>query len=107
MIKRGMCSHCGLYFSSLKAKSLKESLKVVLKTQQSVCDPCDLLLIIHQRELLCVMALQEIEWASMDEVDAEDFDLSNITDDTNENKFDTPVFDTNKAVPIWSDETED
>ena len=54
-----------------------------------------------------MIAFQEIESASMDEVDAEDFDLSNITDDTNENKFGTPVFDTNKVVPIWSDETED
>ena len=37
------------------------------------------------------MAFQEIEWASMDEVDAEDFDLSNITDDENENKLGTLV----------------
>ena len=61
----------------------------------------------RQRELLCVMAFQEMEWASMDEVDAEDFDLSNITDDENENEFGTPVFDTDEVVPIWSDETED
>ena len=40
-------------------------------------------------------------FASMDEVDAEDFDLSNITDDENEDEFGIPFFD------IWSDETED
>ena len=52
-------------------------------------------------------AFQEMEWASMDEVDAEDFDLSNITDHENENDFGTPVFDTGEGVPIWSDETDD
>ena len=43
----------------------------------------------------------------MEEVDAEDFDLSNITDDENENKFGIPVFNTDEVVLIWSDETED
>ena len=52
-------------------------------------------------------AFQEMEWASMDEVDAEDFDLSNITDYENENEFGTPVFDTGEGVSIWSDETDD
>ena len=57
--------------------------------------------------MLCVMEFQEMEWTSMDEVDAEDFDLSNITDDENENEFGAPAFDTDEVVPIWSDETED
>ena len=61
----------------------------------------------RQRELLCVMAFQEMQWASVDEIDAEDFDLSNVADDKNENEFGTPVFDTDKIVPIWSDKTED
>ena len=61
----------------------------------------------RQRELLCVMAFQEMEWALINVVDAEDFDLSNITDDENESEFGTPVFDTDEVVPIWSDETED
>ena len=59
-----------------------------------------------QRKLLYVMAFQEMEWASMDEVDAEDFDLANITDDKYENEFGTPVLDTDEVVPIWSNETE-
>ena len=82
-----------------------ESLKVTLKIQQRV-RPLRVAAR-RQRELLCVMAFQEIEWASMNEVDAEDFDLSNITDYENENEFSTPVFDTDEVVPIWSDETED
>ena len=53
------------------------------------------------------MVFQEIEWPSIDEIDAEDFDLSNITDDENENEFVTQVFDTDEVAPIWSDETED
>ena len=54
-----------------------------------------------------MMAFQEIEWVLIDEVDVEDFDLSNITDDENESEFGTPVFDTDESFPIWSDKTED
>ena len=53
------------------------------------------------------MAFQEMEWASINEVDAEDFDLSNIADDEDESEFGTPVFDTDEVFPIRSDETED
>ena len=53
------------------------------------------------------MTFQEMQWATVDEIDAEDFDLSNVADDENENEFGTPVFDTDKIVPISSDETED
>ena len=60
-----------------------------------------------QSELLCVTAFQEMKRALIDEVDAEDFDLLDITDDENENEFSTAVFDTDEVVPIWSDETED
>ena len=52
------------------------------------------------------MLFQEMKWASIDQVDAEDYDLSNIIDDENENEFGTPVFDTSEVVPIWSDETQ-
>ena len=54
-----------------------------------------------------MMAFQEMECALINVVDAEDFDLSNITDDENESEFGTPVFDTDEVVPIWSDKTED
>ena len=54
-----------------------------------------------------MMAFQEMEWALINEVDPEDFDLSNITDDESESEFGSPVFDTDEIVPIWSDETED
>ena len=110
MIKRRMCSHCGLYSSSLKAKSLHEaSCRVTEGHIENTTEHVGPLRVAArwQRELLCVMVFQEMEWASMDEVDAEDFDLSNITDDENENEFGTPVFDTDEVVPIWSDETED
>ena len=108
--KRRMWSHCGLYFSSLKTKSLHGASCTVTeghieKTAERVrplrVAAC------RQRELLYGMAFQEMEWASMDEVDAEGFDLSNITDDENENEFGTPVFDTDEVVPVWFDETED
>ena len=54
-----------------------------------------------------MMAFQEMEWPSMDEVNAEDFDLSNITDDEIENEFGTPEFATDEVVPIQSAEIED
>ena len=110
MIKRRMCSHCGLYFLSLKAKSLHGvSCRVTESRIENTTERVRPLRVAarRQRELLCVMGFQEIEGASMDEVDAKDFDLSNITDDENENEFGTPVFDTDEVVPILSNETED
>ena len=110
MIKRRMCSHCGLYFSSLKAKSLQgASYRVTEGRIENTTERVRPLRIAarRQRELLCVMAFQEMEWALIHQDDAEDFDLSNITDDENENGFGTSVFDTDEVVPIWSDETED
>ena len=47
-----------------------------------------------------------MEWALIDEVDAESFNLLNITDDESESGFRTPVFDTDKVILIWSYETE-
>ena len=82
-----------------------ESLKVTLKMQQRV-RPLRVAAR-RQKELLCVMVFQEMAWASIEKADAEDFDLSNITDEENENEFGTPVFDADEVVPIWSDETED
>ena len=100
MIKRQMCSHYGLYSSSLKAKSLHEaSCRVTEGHIENTTERVRLLrdAARRQRELLCVMAFQEMEWPSMDEVDAEDFDLSNTTDDENENEFGTPVFYTDES----------
>ena len=110
MIKRRMCSHCGLYFWFLKAKSLHgASCRVIEGRTENTTERVQQLKVDvrRQSELLRVMGFQEIKWASMDQVDAEDFDLSNIINDENENEFGTPVFDTDKVVPVWSDETAD
>ena len=110
VIKQQMCSHCGLYFSSLKVKSLHgASCRVSEGRIENTTERVQPLPVAacQQRELLCVMTFQEMEWALIDEVDAEYFDLSNITDDENESEFGTAVFDTDEVVPIWSDETED
>ena len=110
MIEQRMCSHCGLYFSFLKAKLLRgDSCRVTEGCTENTTERVGPLRVAtcRQREVLCVMAFQEMELASMDEVDVEDFDLSNITYDENEDEFGTPVFDTVEAAPIWSDETED
>ena len=110
MIKRRMCSHCDLYFPSLKAKSLHvASCRVTEGRIENATERVRPLRAAArlQRELLCVMAFQEMEWVLINEVDTEYFDLSNITDDENESEFGTPVFDTDEVVPIWSDETED
>ena len=110
MIKRRMCSHCGLYFSSLNAKSLRGACCRVIEGCIENTTECVRPLRVAarpQKELLCAMAFQEMQWALINDVDAEDFDLSNITDDENESEFGTPVFDTDEFVPICSDETED
>ena len=110
MIERRMCFHCGLYFLSLKAKSLHGASCRI--TEDRIENTTERVLPLRvparrQRELLCVITFQEMEWALINEVDAEDFDLSDISDDENESEFRTSVFDTDEVVPIWSDETED
>ena len=110
MIKRRMCSHCSINFSSLKAKLLDgASCRVTESRIENTTERVRPLRVAarRQRELLCVMAFQEMERALINEVDAEDFDLSNISDDENESEFGTSVFDTDEVVSIWSDETED
>ena len=46
------------------------------------------------------MPFQEMEWAFTDEVDAKDFELSNIT--VMKTKMNLVlVFDTDEVIPIW------
>ena len=54
----------------------------------------------RQREVLCVMEFQEMEWAAMDEVDFVDLDnVANFETDLG-----TPIIDTDDISPIWIDE---
>ena len=102
MIKRRTCSDCGLYFFSLKVKShhganyrvTEGRIKNTTEHVRPLRDPAH-----RQRELLYIMSFQEMEWASMG-LDAEDFDLSNITDDKDGNEFATPVFDTDEVILV-------
>ena len=90
MIKRRMYSPCGLYFSSVKAKSLHRASYRVTEGRIENTEKCVRPLRVaarRQRELLCAMTFREMELASMHEADAEDFDLSNITDDESENEL--------------------
>ena len=87
------------------ARLFAESLKVELRTKQGMYDHCELLPV-GKGSCYCVIAFQGMEWALIDEVDAESFDLLNITDDESESGFRTPVFDTDKVILIWSYETE-
>ena len=75
-------SHSGSYFLSLKAKSL-HGVTSCRVTEGRIENTAELVRPLgvaarRQRELLCVMTFQEMEWTSMDEVDAEDFDLSSV-----------------------------
>ena len=79
-----MCSHCGLYIPTLKAKSLHgASCRVTEGCIENTTERVRPLRVTVrcERELLCVMAFQEMKWALIDEADAEDFDLSNSIDD--------------------------
>jgi len=93
VIKRRVCSHCGLYFSSIKAKTLHgTSCRINEGPTQNETERVRPLRIAarRQRELLCVMAFQEMEWALMDDVDAEDFDPENIVNNA-ENDYGTLI----------------
>ena len=67
-----MCSHCDLHFSSLEAKLFHgASYKVTEDRIENIREYVQPLQIAarRQRELLSVMAFQEIEWALIDDVD--------------------------------------
>ena len=103
MIKRRMCCHCGLYFSSLKAKLPHGTSCRFTKCRiENTTEPAQPLQVAasRQRELLCVMPFQEMEWAFTDEVDAKDFELSNITVMKTKANL-VLVFDTDEVIPIW------
>ena len=87
------------------ARLFAESLKVELRTQQGMYDHCELFPV-GKESCYCVIAFQGMEWALINEVDWENFDLLNITDDESESEFRTPVFDTDEVILIWSYETE-
>ena len=73
MMKPRMFSHCSLYFSSLKAKSLHgTSCRVTEGRIENTRGRVPPLRVParRQRELLCVMGFQEMEWALIDAVDA-------------------------------------
>ena len=109
VIKRRLCSSCGLYFGTIKANTLhKASCRVTEVRTENVTERVRPMRIAarRQRELLCVMALQEMEWVSMDDVDIEDFDIENVVDAENEIGG-TPIIDTDRITPIWSDDTEE
>ena len=108
VINRRICSECGLYFGTIKAKTLhKASCRVTEGRFEGDVERVRPLRIAdrRQRELLCLMPFQEMELVSMDEVDIENFDLENMADAQNE--IGTPIIDTDEVAPIWSDETED
>ena len=79
VIKRRLCSSCGLYFGTIKPNTLhKASCRVTEVRTENVTERVRPMRIAarRQRELLCVMALQEMEWVSMDDV--EGFDIENV-----------------------------
>ena len=107
MINRRLCSHCGLYFGTVKAKVLHKSHcrqgATEDRTETVRVQPMRIAAR-RQRKLSCEMAMQEMEWISIDDVDMEDHDLSNVTDAHQETG--TPVVDGDVA-PLWFEEIED
>ena len=104
VIKQRICQHCGLYLSSLKAKSLRiTSCRIDKNNHDEIEKPRvrpTRVAARRQRELLCVMEFQEMELAAMDEVDFDDLDNgANFETDLG-----TPIIDTDDISPTWIDE---
>ena len=104
VIKQRICQHFGLYLSSLKAKSLHiTSCRIDKNNHDEIEKPRvrpTRVAARRQRELLCVMEFQEMEWAAMDEVEFDDLDnVANFETDLG-----TPIINTDDISPIWIDE---
>ena len=98
-----ICKYCGLYFGSIKSKQnhssscrKKESTPSVNIEQPRKVRP-QRVAARHQKELLCAMAFQELEWHAIEDVYFE-VDETEIPEDAVQNG--TPVID--KLEPIWT-----
>ena len=103
-----LCNYCGMYFGTIKSKqqhstACKPKPKESKPNEKSANQIAEVKKVRpqrvaarRQREILCVMAYQELEWHAMDDVDFEGLD------DIREIDFDigTPVLD--NVDPIWT-----
>ena len=55
----------------------------------------------RQQEILCAMAIQELEWHDIDEVDVDSADIQNVPDIAMSSSG-TPVFSV-PITPVWSE----
>ena len=98
-----ICKYCGLYFGSIKSKQNhssscrnKESTHSVNIEQPRKVRP-QRAAARRQKELLCAMTFQELEWHAIEDVDFE-VDETEILEDVVQSG--TPVID--KLEPIWT-----
>ena len=96
-----LCYHCGLYFGSIKS-TVNHSSYCRTKAETSTAAVTrkvrpQRVAARRQKELLCAMAFQELEWHAIDDVDFDDnqVDISEIAP-----KSGTPVIE--DIQPIWS-----
>ena len=104
-IQKRLCSSCGIYFGSIKSlnkhkrfcNSNQVEEEVVIRRVRPTRIAAR-----RQRELLCVMAMQEMEWHSIDDVDAvgQDEELVEFVEDIG-----TPVLE--DVNPIWVNEEDE
>ena len=83
-----VCKHCGLYFGS----SDKQSTQPIRKVRPQRIE------VRRQKELLCAMTFQELEWHAINDVDFDgvENDIPEITHGPG-----TPVLD--NIGPVWTD----
>ena len=104
-LTRRTCSHCGRYFASITRRA----------SHQAACErgsvevPKDLpvepvrirpirVAARRQKELLCVMGMQEMEWLAIDEVDVDSVDDIPLV----HSKSGTPILSSDPE-PIWQE----
>ena len=102
-IQKRLCCSCGIYFGTIKAvnkhkRCCNQAGQVV--EEETRVRPTRIAAR-RQRELLCVMAMQELEWHAIDDVDADGLeeDVADVREEIG-----TPVLE--ELTQIWVDEAE-
>ena len=98
-----LCYHCGLYFGSIKS-NVNHSSYCRTKTEASTAAVTrkvrpQRVAARRQKELLCAMAFQELEWHAIDDVDF-DFDDNQVDISEIAPKSQTHMIE--DIQPIWS-----
>ena len=103
-IEKRLCPACGLYFGTIKSRKQHKTNCKERPKSQGVEQPIRVrptrIAARRQHELLCVMAMQEMEWHALEDVDTDGIDDQSFQSVSEvHGEIGTPVLE--DAVPVW------